>query len=227
MAGLTDGKDVILFDLDGVLIDSEPQHFRAWRRTMRQYGVEIDFETYKPCIGSTNGILFRIFQDAYGFDVTEHPDLEEEYRKIRKAVEREEGVIPMPDVREVVRELRERGYRMAVASSSPPDYIEYCTEDIGVRDCFSVLFSGRNALHPKPAPDTFLMALEKLGGTPDECVVVEDSENGSKAARAAGMLCIGIENPGSGDQDLSAADIKITKLTGLLTLLPGPGKDAE
>ena len=92
----------------------------------------------------------------------------------------------MPDVREVVRELRERGYRMAVASSSPPDYIEYCTEDIGVRDCFSVLFSGRNALHPKPAPDTFLMALEKLGGTPDECVVVEDSENGSKAARTAG-----------------------------------------
>ena len=218
---MTDGKNVILFDLDGVLIDSEPQHFRAWRRTMQQYGVEIDFEHYKPCIGSTNEILFRIYRDHYGFDVQKHPDLEEEYRKYRLVVEREEGVIPMPEVRETVQALYDRGYRMAVASSSPQDYIEYCVKAIGVLDCFSYLFSGRRAPHPKPAPDTFLMTADFLGADPAQCVVIEDSENGSKAAKAAGMLCIGIDNPGSGDQDLSAADIRITKLRELLPLLPG------
>ena len=75
MAAQTDGKNVILFDLDGVLIDSEPQHFRAWRRTMRQYGVDIDFENYKPCIGSTDVILFRIFTEKYGFHAEQHPEL--------------------------------------------------------------------------------------------------------------------------------------------------------
>ena len=214
-------KNVILFDLDGVLIDSEPQHFRAWKRTMRQYGVEIDFDIYKPCIGSTDGILFRIFQEHYGFNAEEHPELEAEYRKNRLLVEHEEGIIPMPEVRDTVQTLFDRGYRMAVASSSPQDYIEYCVRDIGIRDCFSCLFSGRRAPRPKPAPDTFLLAAEMLGADPSQCVVIEDSENGSKAAKAAGMLCIGIENPGSGDQDLAAADIRIRELRELLQLLAG------
>ena len=227
MAAQTDGKNVILFDLDGVLIDSEPQHFRAWRRTMRQYGVDIDFENYKPCIGSTDGILFRIFTEKYGFHAEQHPELEEEYRKNRLSVEHEEGIIPMPGVRETVQALFDRGYKMAVASSSPQDYIEYCVEDIGIRDCFSALFSGRRAPRPKPAPDTFLLAAEMTRANPSQCVVVEDSENGSKAAKAAGMFCIGIVNPGSGDQDLSAADVKITELRELLRLLKAPDGKKE
>lgn len=221
----TENRDVILFDLDGVLIDSEPQHFRAWRRTMLQYGVDIDFEHYKPCIGSTDGILFRIFLEYYGFDAEKHPELTDKYTENRLSVEREEGILPMPGVRETVRTLHGRGYRMAVASSSPQDYIEYCVRDIGVSECFACLFSGRRAPRPKPAPDTFLMAAEMLGADPARCVVIEDSENGSRAAKAAGMLCIGIDNPGSGDQDLSAADMIITELRELLQVLPGIGEN--
>ena len=194
---------------------------RHVREQAQKYGVEIDFEKYKPCIGSTDRILFQIFLEQYGFDAEGHPELTEEYQKNRLNVEHEEGIIPMPDAKETVQALFDRGYRMAVASSSPQDYIEHCVSDIGVRDCFSVLFSGRRAPRPKPAPDTFLLAAEMLGADPTECTVIEDSENGSKAAKAAGMLCIGINNPGSGDQDLTAADVVVSGLRELLDLLPG------
>lgn len=214
-------KDVILFDLDGVLIDSEPQHYRAWQRTLRPYGVGIDFETYKPCIGSTDGTLYKILRAHYGFEIEAHPEVAGLYDRNRREVEKEEGIIPMPGAKETVQTLLSRGYRMAVASSSPMDYIQYCTEDLGIRDCFSYLFSGREAPRPKPAPDTFLLAARGLQAEPERCVVIEDSENGSRAAKAAGMYCIGIVNPGSGDQDLSRADTLVSSLSELLMLLPG------
>ena len=83
-------------------------------------------------------------------------------------------------------------------------------------NCYTVIVSGEQVENPKPAPDTFLAVSEKLGIAPEECVVIEDSENGSRAARAAGMYCLGFDNPNSGNQDLSAADEIFYPFTELL-----------
>ena len=116
---------------------------------------------------------------------------------------------------ETIKYLYDKGYEMAVASSSSQDYIESQMKTLGIDKCFKFLFSAENVEKPKPAPDVFLVAAEKLGGKPAECTVVEDSANGSRAAKTAGMTCIGFKNPDSGNQDLSVADKIIYKITEL------------
>ena len=117
------------------------------------------------------------------------------------------GEIPgIPGVPEVIKALHEKGYRMAVASSSPQMYIDICIKNLGIESYFELLFSAERVLNPKPAPDVFLAVADLLGVAPEDCLVVEDSRNGSVAAKAAGMTCLGFANPDSGNQDLSAAD---------------------
>ena len=94
---------------------------------------------------------------------------------------------------------------MAVASSSPQSYIEKVTKHWGIMQYFNKLISGESVRHPKPAPDVFLKAAGEMGLQPGECIVVEDSENGCKAAKNAGITCMAYYNPDSGKQDLGSA----------------------
>ena len=216
---LNSTKKYILWDMDGTLLDSEPQHYRAWKRIFEEeFGIELDWELYKPCIGATAPVLDGIIRENYGIDFESHPAKARCSAMIR-AIEDEEGFRPVKGIHEILEYLTEKGYVMAVASSSSIDYIERCTGGIGIRKYFKVLFSGMNVAHSKPATDTFLGAAEALGAKPEECVVLEDSENGTKAGHAAGMLTIGYVNPGSGDQDLSAAEIRIHDMSELREIL--------
>ena len=108
---------------------------------------------------------------------------------------------------------------MAVASSSTQDYIDLCTERVGIAPFFQVRFSAQWVKNTKPAPDVFLAAAEKMGASPEICVVVEDSTNGTLAAKAAGMRCIGFDNPDSAGQCLDAADVRIGSFRELLEVL--------
>lgn len=200
----------IIFDMDGVLINTEPFHYEIWRKTLKKRGLEIDYEHYKGCIGSTVGYLLDIIKDAYGVDFHGDEELIQEMRAVKDRMVEESGIPRIPGVPEMLRRIRGKGYIMAVASSSPQIYIERQMKELGVEDCFDLLFSGERVENPKPAPDTFLRVAEKLGVKPQECLVVEDSSNGCKAAKAAGMFCVGYYNPDSGDQDLSMADAVIT-----------------
>lgn len=197
----------ILWDMDGVLMDSEPQHYRAWERTLKEYyGVEkIDWERYKPCIGGKYSVVADVMMKGYGADVT-RPEVHEAYLKYKREVEEEEGYRLMPHLAEVLAALHAAGFRMAVASSSPFTDIERFVETCGLSEYFELLFTGEQVKNSKPAPDTFLEAAKRMSTPPEACIVVEDSENGAAAAKAAGMYCIGLKNPGSGDQKLDAAD---------------------
>ena len=103
---------------------------------------------------------------------------------------------------------------LAVASSSPMRHIDQALGELGLSDCFAVKVSGENVAHPKPAPDTFLIAAEKLGVLPKDCLVVEDSTNGGKAAAAAGMDCVWFHNPDSGVQSIPQAVLELTSWEG-------------
>ena len=222
---LSSNKKYILWDMDGVIVNTEPQHYRAWERTFRRlFGLPaIDFDKYKPCIGATLDVFRDIMLREYGIDMDENPDTRQEYIKDKLAVEEEEGFPEVPGVSETVRLLYERGCVMAIASSSPQEYIERIARILGIEDCFRLLFSGERVAHSKPAPDTFLEAAKGIGAKPGECIVIEDSENGTKAAKAAGMYCIGFVNPDSGDQDLGRADVlvhEIPEVIGVIERLP-------
>ncbi|MBR6405056.1 MAG: HAD family phosphatase [Lachnospiraceae bacterium] len=210
----------ILWDMDGVLMDSEQQHWRAWERTFRElFGIDrIDWEVYKYTIGVRYEVVAALYEREYGVDVRPK-EVQDRYDYHKAAVEEEEGYLVTPHLPEVLAELQKRGYRMAVASSSPLSDIERFAEKTGLSPYFELLFSGDHVKHSKPAPDTFLKAAECLQSRPECCVVIEDSYFGVKAAKAANMACIGFRNPGSGDQDLTLSDAVVDDLREVIRIL--------
>ncbi len=210
----------ILFDMDGVLMDSERLHFRLWHKIFADCGLEVDFLHYQNCIGSNLDALFAMIRQNYGADLSEKREmLQRAFFRAKEEHIRRWGIPEIPAVKETVRQLRRRGYRMAVASSSSPAEIRQCVTLLELEDCFDALCSGVDAAHPKPAPDVFLMAAEALHAPAAECLVIEDSRNGTLAARAAQMCCWGFENPSSGSQDLSAAQWRFQNFAQLLPRL--------
>lgn len=197
----------IFFDMDGVIINSEPMHFAVWKQVFAEYGLDVEYDVYKGCIGSNANFLLKLIYDGYGKDLREDEEIHKRFAEVKSAYMKEHGLPEIPGVKEAVRSLKEKGYRMAVVSSSPQEYIEQAIKRVELEDCFEKLLSGDKIKNPKPAPDVYLMAAEAFGVTPEECAVVEDSHNGSKAAKAAGMTCYGFFNPDSGNQDLSITDL--------------------
>ena len=131
----------------------------------------------------------------------------------KKEIVEKEGFPQCEGIREVLEKLHQEGYLLAVGSSSPEDVIQKVLKDLDLAQYFSAFISGENMAHPKPAPDTFLFAAKQSGVPVDECIVIEDSTNGGKAAKAAKMPCIWMHNPDSGDQEIPDAVLEITAWT--------------
>lgn len=202
----------VLFDMDGVLINTEPLHYRMWKEAFRGRGLEIDYDVYKGCIGATNAFLMELILNNYGRDFRNDKNLLKERAVIEKRLLEEEGFPKMPGVEEMLRRLYEAGFILAVASSSPPERIHDAINYIGAGQYFSLLNSAENVAHSKPAPDIYLDTAKRLGVAPEECIVLEDSENGSIAAVSAGMICVGLDNPDSGEQNLEHVAVIIRTL---------------
>ena len=196
----------VIFDMDGVLVDSEPLHFEINRIVLKEkFGIELDYEYYRQYIGSTVTYMWgKMINDfsLEGYSVEELFDMSE---VVKKKLLSEKGYPVVPGTVSFVKSLVGK-YKLAVASSSALANIGRNMEQLGLSKDFDKLVSGVGMKRPKPAPDIFLKAAEELGVDPSECIVIEDSENGTKAAKAAGMACLGFINPGSGDQNLQAAD---------------------
>jgi len=213
-------KKVILFDMDGVIINSEPQHYRGWCRVYARYGITMDYEKYQTVIGCTLPTLAEMVEREYGFTEKSPKELLAEYYECVGEILASEGQCPAEGLLPTLTELRDRGYRMVIASSAPPENILKAMIDTGIENYISAFVSGERVAHPKPAPDTFLEAAKAAHARPEDCIVVEDSGNGVTAAKAAGIFCIGLRNPDSGNQDLSAADRIIRHFYELTEILP-------
>lgn len=198
----------VIFDMDGVLVNTEPIHFQMYQEFFRERGMELSYEVYAPCIGSTTEKLREILIDAYGIDILETGNWER-IKEHEAAIIARDGYGEIPGIRKFIQDLHAHGVKLAVASSSYYNLIIRTTKAVGLYEYFDKIVSGADVAHPKPAPDVFLKAMEELGVKPEECVIVEDSANGVRAAKAAGAACMGFCNPDSGNQDLSPADIVV------------------
>ena len=202
-------KKGIIFDMDGVLVNTEPLHFRCWQEVLKEDGITLDYEIYKPCIGSTREVFRQLMVDAYGDIFEDYPTMNRRMEEKKKEIVEKVGFPQCEGIREVLEKLHQEGYLLAVGSSSPEDVIQKVLKDLDLAQYFSAFISGENMAHPKPAPDTFLAAAEALLD-PSACMVVEDSTNGGKAAKAAGMSCVWFHNPDSGDQQIPDAVLEIS-----------------
>ncbi|MEO0292787.1 MAG: HAD family phosphatase [candidate division WOR-3 bacterium] len=204
----------VIFDLDGVIIDSEPFHYEVNKKIFAHLGINMSEKEYESYIGTSHEYMWSKIKRKYNLPqaVSELVNMQVSgninYIKNEK-IEGIEGVVSL------LSRLKKANIKMAIASSSPKEVIELVINKLKISQYFSAIVGGEELKRSKPAPDIFLKAAERLKVEPANCVVIEDSENGVKAAKAAGMKCIGFKNPNSGNQNLKKADFIIEKYSSL------------
>ena len=199
----------VIWDLDGVIIDSADEHRQAWQRLAREEGITFTDADFWATFGKRNDdIIATIWGPLPPERVQELANRKESYFRelIRKTA------APLPGAMELMRWLHEAGFAQALASSTPIENIKLISDVLGLEKYLSVLVSGETVARGKPAPDIFLKAAEELGIEPIHCVVIEDAVAGVQAAHAAGMRCIAV----AGNRDLPGlreAELMVRSLT--------------
>ncbi|MGL4695327.1 HAD family hydrolase [Enterococcus larvae] len=195
----------VIFDMDGVLVDSEYTFLESKTALLKDAGYEKDVSYQYQFMGTTFEFMWSKMKEELGLPLSVGDYIEEMNQRREEMIERD-GIKAIPHAVQVVQRLSEAGFKLAVASSSPKVEIERAMNALDIAKFFDILVSGEEVAHSKPAPDVFLRAAALLEINPKDCLVFEDTRNGSRAAEAAEMYCIGFENPEYPAQDLSAAD---------------------
>ena len=197
----------VIFDMDGVIIESEYRNFLAKLEVLKPYNISFDYDYYSKFPGNSNLVVWeQIIKDFKIPETAEFLnkiDLEKREQSILK-----EGHRQVSGAVDLVKRLSKK-YTLALASGSPEKIIFDTVKFFDIEKYFKFIISGENIKRCKPAPDIFLITAKNLGIKPENCAVIEDSHNGVLAAKSAGMYCIGFENKNSGEQDLTPADIII------------------
>lgn len=199
----------VIFDMDGVLVDSEYTFLETKTDMLKTAGFPKDVSYQYQFMGTTFEVMWTIMKEELGLpeSISFYINDMNERREVMIA---RDGIRAIKGAQDLVKRLFEAGFKLAVASSSPRHEIVRAMTELGLVDYFEVLVSGEEVAHSKPAPDVFLAAAERLGVSAQDTIIIEDTKNGSLAARRAGAYVIGFENPNYPAQDLSNADIIVT-----------------
>jgi beta-phosphoglucomutase len=182
----------VIWDMDGVLIDSGDYHYRAWREILAsERRAPFTIENFRKTFGLRNSDMLR---DVLGLDVTD--EVAEQLATIKeerfRALVRETGIALLPGVSAWLEHLYKSGWQQAVASSAPRPNLEAILDVVDIRRYFDAVVTAEDVAHGKPDPEVFLTAARKLDVPPQRCVVIEDAPAGVEGARRAGMACIGV-----------------------------------
>lgn len=196
----------VIFDMDGVIIDSEPLHIKLEGELLEELGGTFDREKHNSLVGTTDYSMWSMFKDKFNLE----PSVEEMVAIKRQRFIDNIDQIPLVDnFDKLIDSLYQEGYPMALASSNNRGAVNAIIKEFNLDRYLKTSITGDEVDKGKPDPEIFLTAAKKLQLDPESCLVFEDANNGVEAAKAAGMKCIGLQNPNSGDQDLSRADLII------------------
>jgi HAD superfamily hydrolase (TIGR01509 family) len=211
---LTGQYRAVIFDMDGLLLDTETLWHESETDLFAQYGVEFTWDDKMAVIGTSYAFTAGYFADRLGLPRERGPELVEEmirlmHERVLRQVEARPGAV------ELVERLRVLdGVRLGLASNSPRFLLDAALATAGLTQAFEVTVSSDDVEHSKPAPDIYLLACERLGVEPSEALALEDSPSGIAAAKAAGLTCIAV--PQFAETDVSAADRVVDSLEELL-----------
>ena len=181
----------IIWDVDGTLVDTAEQHFRAWERFAAEIGKPFTRADFAATFGMRNPeIIRKLFVPAA--DDARCRDLGERKEDLYRASVRDEGTKLLPGVARLLREFAAAGWPQAVGSSAPPGNLDLLLGLTDTRRYFAAVVTGDDVTRGKPDPEVFLTAAAKLGVEPGRCVVFEDAPAGVEAARAGGMRCVAV-----------------------------------
>jgi len=205
-------KKAVLFDLDGVLLDSMPYHVRAWQEVFGRYGAQIEPDEIYSREGSRTADMARMVAENHGLDLseTELTQLIQEKSMLYNELSRAEIIA---GVVELIEELKRRRMWIAIVTSTFRENL-LRVMPAGLVQQFDVIITGGDVHNGKPHPEPYLKAAEKLGLSPDDCVVVENAELGIASGKAAGMFCIGVTSTQTEEQ-LKQADLIVPDLVAI------------
>ena len=193
-----------LFDLDGVVVDSNHLHVESWKEVARRHGFDCpDPEHIGKCGLRTTAVIRELLRWPVSEDTALQIGSEKE--AIYREWIRDGGIPPIPGVQDFVQKARRLGIPCAVGSSAPRENVDLCLQTLGLADQFLATVSGADVQRGKPAPDIFLSAAQQIGVAPADCLVFEDAPAGIQAAHAAGMKAIALLTSHR-REELSAAD---------------------
>ncbi len=184
-------KRAVIFDMDGLMIDSERVTFEGYQELCAKEGKILDEPTYLLCLGKPVAGIHQVFYDAFGDDFPT-PDIMKENHARMAHLFATEGVPVKEGLIELLHYLKDNGYRTIVATSSNRDRVDTIFEEAGITDLIDDSVCGNEVEKGKPNPDIFLKALEKAGVNKEEAFILEDSESGIEAGSRAGIdvICI-------------------------------------
>lgn len=199
----------VIFDMDGVLIDSYDSHFQSWKDLAEEEGKPFTREQFTWAFGRTSReCAEKYWPEADAKRVAELDDRKEVlFRQIIA------DAFPMMDgAAELIDQLNKAGFKLAVGSSGPPDNVNLTLSKINRPDCFQGVVTGMDVKKGKPEPEVFLTAAKKLGLDPSRCAVVEDAPAGVTAALRAGATAIGFASTGRTHEELNEAHLIVDSL---------------
>lgn len=200
----------VIFDVDGLLVDTETADYHAWRELHAAFDVPLSLEEYCYSAGLYGSweAMYAALSQRCGVAVEElHARRSPRFEALVA-----ELLEPTRELLGLLELLRSHEIRRGVASSSDADWVAYLLDGLRIRGDFGAVVSGEEVERRKPAPDVYLLAAERLGVDPRCCVALEDSAHGIAAAQAAGLRAIAVPNHVSRRQDLSRADARVEHL---------------
>ena len=208
---LVTGIKGVIFDMDGLMIDSEPLHVKAFDAILRDYGHELtEAENKERYLGISGLDCARDMVTRYQLPLTPEEVADLEHQNYMKLMGGE--AIVQPGLMELLKQLKEAGFKIAIASGAPVAEIEHIIGVLKIESYIDSYTSAQEVDHGKPAPDIFLLAAKKMNEPPARCLVLEDAAPGIAAAEAAGMVRFAVPSRETKGQDFSSA----TKILGSL-----------
>lgn len=207
------GKTIkaIIFDMDGVISHTQQISSKLEELLLKQHGIEISAEELEEkYAGIPERECAEIIFKEHNKKVNLDKFVEEKWLKM---VEFSRGkVLAIEGALDLIKKLKENNFKLAIASSSIPEFIDLVLSELRVRDKFDIITSGQEVKFGKPNPDLFLLAAKKLRVLPSECVAIEDAKNGITAAKRAGMKCVWLTNQEPSKKNECSADITVKSL---------------
>ena len=197
------GKKAVIFDMDGVIFDTEKVYLDIWTEVFEKYGYKMTKELYVTVMGTGRKNVIKTFLENFGDDLPIEKMYEEKDNQLFYRIENQ-GISLKEGVKELFSMLKEKDYKIALATSAKKERVEKQIKDKWLKESFDAIVCGDDVEKGKPSPDIFLKAAKEIDVEPENCFVVEDSPAGIKAAFSGGMKGIHVE-------DLKVADEEILK----------------
>jgi beta-phosphoglucomutase family hydrolase len=202
-------QKAVIWDMDGIIADTASYHFKAWQHVFQKRGINFTKADFRRKFGQRNDTIIRkvLGEDLPTTEIDTITSEKEEF--FRHGVK--QNIKPLPGVINLMESLKENGFSLALASSAPTENIQLILKGLDIGNYFHAIVCGREVAEGKPSPQGFLLAANKLGVAPENCIVIEDAVAGVIAAKRAGMRCIAVTNTNP-RESLAEADLIVDSL---------------